>query len=120
VYRKILGRAPTRFDRPFHSIKLQYGLNSISKAQKEKRLTEEDADLICEFANERKAIHQLSDGRVNKIIYHLVDWRRYVGVFSRNTITDLHQGINLLYEARINGRLSIQRLYDILSIIDIQ
>jgi len=69
VSRKILGRAPTRFDRPFHSIKLQYGLNSISKAQKEKRLTKEDADLICEFANERKAIHQLSDGRVNKITF---------------------------------------------------
>ncbi|HUT37933.1 MAG TPA: hypothetical protein VMW77_01365 [Methanoregula sp.] len=67
-------------------------------------MTQEDADLIGEFTNERKANCKLSDGHVNKIIYHLVDWRRYVGIFTKNTITDIHEGINRLYEVRINGR----------------
>jgi hypothetical protein len=50
---------------------------------KEQRITKEDADLILEFTAERQAIRQLSDGRVNKIIYHLVDWRKYIGVFMK-------------------------------------
>jgi len=78
--------------------------SDLSKALKEERLTQEDADLIGEFTNERKANCKLSDGRVNKIIYHLVDWRRYVGIFTKNNITDIHQGINQLYEVRNNGR----------------
>jgi hypothetical protein len=63
-------KAPTRVERPFHCIKLEYGSNSISTALKEERLTKEDAELIDEFTAERQAIRQLSDGRVNKIIYH--------------------------------------------------
>jgi integrase/recombinase XerD len=97
-------KAHARFERPFHCIKLEYGQNSISTALYEKRITREDADLIREFTAERQAIRQLSDGRVNKIIYHLVDWRNYIGIFTKNAITDIHQGINRLNMARIRGR----------------
>jgi len=100
----ITRQAPTRFDCDFHGTRSIWGLNSITKAVRQGRLTQDDADLILLYTAERQANRQISDGRVNKIIYHLVDWRRYIGEFRKNTLADLHKGVIGLQEAKLNGR----------------
>ncbi|MGA2917952.1 MAG: tyrosine-type recombinase/integrase [Methanoregula sp.] len=67
-------------------------------------MTQDDADLILSYATERQANRQISVGRVNKIIYHLVDWRRYIGEFRKNTLADLHKGVIGLQDAKLKGR----------------
>jgi site-specific recombinase XerD len=100
----ITRQAPTPNHDCFHGIKSDWGSNSITTAIKQDRLTKDDADLILSYAAERQANRQISDGRRNKLIYHLVDWRRYIGAFRNNTLADLHRGIIDLQKARFNGR----------------
>jgi integrase/recombinase XerD len=100
----ITRQAPTRFDCDFHGTRRAWGLNSITKAVKQGLLTQDDADLILSYAAERQANRQISVGRVNKIIYHLVDWRRYIGTFRNNTLADLHKGVIGLQDAKLKGK----------------
>jgi len=51
---------------------------SFKKACSEGRLTERDQELIIEFTTELQASKQISDGRVNKISFILVNWRRFI------------------------------------------
>ena len=102
--KSIVRQAPTRLDCDFHGIRSAWGVNSITTAIKEGRLSQDDADLIITYAAERQANRQISTGRVNKIIYHLVDWRRYIGSFRNNTLADLHKGVIGLKNARPKGK----------------
>jgi site-specific recombinase XerD len=100
----ITRQAPSRLDCDFHGIRSTWGLNSITKATEQGRLTRDDADLILLYTAERQANRQISVGRVNKIIYHLVDWRRYIGEFRKNTLADLHKGVIGLQGAKLKGK----------------
>jgi hypothetical protein len=100
----ITRQAPTRFDCDFHGTRSAWGLNSITKAIKQGRLTQDDADLILSYTTERQANRQISVGRRNKIIYYLVDWRRYISEFRKNTLADLHKGIIGLQDAKLKGK----------------
>ncbi len=102
--RKGIDPAPTSRDRAFHCQKPEYADHSIDVAIAEKRLTPEDAQLIRAFIVELKATRGIGTGRANKIIFTLVSWRRYLGPFRANTLTDLYQGINKLKTVKINDR----------------
>ena len=102
--RKGIDPAPTSRDRAFHCQKPEYADHSIDTAVARNRLTLEDAQLIRAFISELKATKGISTGRANKIIFTLITWRRFLGPFRTNCITDLYQGINNLKEVRINGR----------------
>ncbi|WP_067048118.1 site-specific integrase [Methanofollis ethanolicus] len=88
--------APTQEDRAFHLVKPVYAHRSVDRALAEGRLTEDDATLIAAFITEQQASCSLTTIRVNKLVYLLVNWRRFVGPYRTNAIFDLYTGINNL------------------------
>ncbi|MDK2974732.1 MAG: integrase/recombinase XerD [Methanofollis sp.] len=88
--------APTQEDRAFHLVKPVYAHHSVDRALAEGRLTDDDATLIAAFITEQQASRGLSTVRVNKLVYLLVNWRRFLGPYRTNVITDLYAGINRL------------------------
>ena len=88
-------KAPTQDDGKFHLIKSVYAVNSLSKALKSGQITEDDKFLIEKHVA-WLARGNISIGRLNKITFHLVGSRRFIGSFRNNTIDDLIVGINRL------------------------
>ncbi|MDT8358519.1 MAG: tyrosine-type recombinase/integrase, partial [Methanomicrobiaceae archaeon] len=88
--------APTTADSSFHLIKSHYSDRSIEKGLATGRLTQQDAALIREFVFELQSSIDISIGRTNKLVYSIVGWRRFIGPFTENTITDLFAGIGKL------------------------
>ncbi len=88
--------APTQEDRAFHLVKPVYAHSSVDRALSEGRLTEDDATLIAAFITEQQASRGLTTIRVNKLVYLLVSWRRFIGPYRTNAIFDLYAGINNL------------------------
>ncbi|MDD4256111.1 MAG: integrase, partial [Methanofollis sp.] len=78
--------APTQEDRAFHLVKPVYAHRSVDRALAEGRLTEDDATLIAAFITEQQASCSLTTIRVNKLVYLLVNWRRFVGPYRTNAI----------------------------------
>lgn len=95
--------APTQEDRAFHLVKPVYAHRSIDHALAEGRLTDDDATLLEAFITEQQASRGLTTVRINKLIYLLVNWRRFLGPYRTNTILDLYAGINRL-KGGINQR----------------
>lgn len=54
------------------------GQKSFQKALAAGIITADDIALVREFVQERQAQKHISDGRVNKIIFTLVQWRRFI------------------------------------------
>ncbi len=94
------GHVPTLQNSDFHSIKTNYAIHSLDRSLKIEQISERDNFLIKEFAGEIMAYHNISKVRVNKIVFHLVGWRRFIGPFAENSTGDLLCGINRLHEAR--------------------
>jgi len=70
---------------------------SFAKALLEGRLSERDQELIIEYTTELQASKQITDGRVNKISFILVNWRRFIQVqYDHATISMVYDGINKL------------------------
>jgi site-specific recombinase XerD len=57
------------------------------------RITHEDFDLISDFICELRSNNHIGSSRVIKLTQSLVNWRKYVGPYSENTIRDIHRGI---------------------------
>ena len=74
----------------FHAIEKKYATNSIDKAFKAGTINERDIALMREFVVEKQSCNNISLGRVNKIIYTLVGWRKILGPFESNTIADIY------------------------------
>jgi len=74
----------------FHTIEKKYATNSIDKAFKAGTINERDIALMREFVVEKQSCNNISLGRVNKIIYTLVGWRKILGPFESNTIADIY------------------------------
>lgn len=104
VLRKGIEPAPTTRDRPFHLQKPEYADRSIDAALSVGKVTAEDTQLIRTFIAELQATQGIGIGRSNKIIFTLLSWRKFIGAFRANTITDLYQGINALKNVRIRGK----------------
>lgn len=76
-----------------------YRERSIQRALEEGRLTPRDAELIEEFVNGLRAKRGIKQGRVNKLTFTLVGWRRFIDKpFDVCTEKDLIRAIPLLRE----------------------
>ena len=98
-------RAPTRHDRTFHHQRPEYVENSFARHLADGTLTEDDVGLLREWLDEITAQNDLSVARANKIAYHMVTWRRFVGPLRTNTVSDLNTGIRTLKTATGGRRL---------------
>ena len=91
--------APRRSDVNFHLVKSEYATHSVNRALKNGQITEDDVELLYEYIAEHKSCSNISPARANKIIYHLVGWRRFIGPFRENTIVNIYQGIDSIKSA---------------------
>jgi integrase/recombinase XerD len=85
----------------FHSQDdLKYGDNSINTALASGQITQDDADLINAYASEYKATRHVSNLRILKSIFELVNWRRFIkSPYREVTITQIHAALNELSTA---------------------
>lgn len=103
---------------PFHSLG-DDAKSIVERATREGRITPDDGALLREYITERRAEKHLSPGRVNKILYNLLLWRKFIPKpFRDHTITDIHEGISeLLTKKSPDGKiLSQNTLYDTVAI----
>ena len=89
-------KAPTLNDSRFHINNTSYGIKALERWKEKGNITPEDAILIEDYLIRRRADKDLSQGRVNKIMFTLLSWRRFVPEFTKNTIKDIHKGIDAL------------------------
>ncbi len=80
----------------FSAVRPEYSNNSLDTALTRGTITKADADTIREFLNERRSSANLSPGRVNKLTYTLVSWRRFINQFRELGIVDIYAGIEAL------------------------
>ena len=85
----------------FHSQdNLKYGEASIKRALTSGQITPDDADLIRAYASEYQATRHVSNLRILKSIFELVNWRRFIlAPYREVTITQLHKALNELNTA---------------------
>ena len=103
----------------FSSVKKGYANTIIDRYVSTERITHEDAGLISEFLAERRAAGGISNGRVNKLTFTLVTWRRFIPPFSTLTIGTVYMGIDAIKNAKTpQGRPYKQNtLFDHVSIL---
>jgi integrase len=77
----------------------KYSENIIKDALRENRITKDDEQLIREYVGEISSETTISPIRKMKLYYILTSWRRYIGPYQENTITDLYNGIQKLETA---------------------
>jgi site-specific recombinase XerD len=95
--------APTPEPVEFHHIKPEYSTRSLEKALKKGQITEDDRTLIQNHIAWVEVTRNISPGRVNKLTYHLVKLRRFLGPYRTNTIDDIYAGISRLKSVRTKG-----------------
>jgi len=87
-------RAPTLKDSRFHSNNTSQSIKALQRYQEKGIITPDDASLIDEYPVKRKADKDLSTGRVTKILWSLLSWRRFVPPFRQNTRSPLYAPIS--------------------------
>lgn len=92
--------APTRNDSNFHYVKSEYADKSFENALAEDRISQDDIDLIYEFITELQASQNIGLLRTNKIIYTLVNWRRFIAPYRDANISDVYKAISELKQAK--------------------
>jgi integrase/recombinase XerD len=83
-------------------------------------ISDDDVALLQEFLAEIQATQHITVKRVYKYAYILVHWRDYIGEYRRNSIADLHAGINAIQVSRKesgNPRYAKHTLADYLGFI---
>ncbi len=63
-------------------------------------ITEDDLNILREYLAEVQATHHITMKRLYKYAYILVHWKEFIGEFRKNTIGDLHAGINKIQIVR--------------------
>lgn len=103
----------------FSSVKKGYANTIIDRYVSTERITPDDAGLISEFLAERRAAGGISNGRVNKLTFTLVTWRRFIPPYSTLTIGTVYMGIDAIKNAKTpQGRPYKQNtLFDHVSIL---
>ncbi len=103
---------------PFHSLG-DDAKSIVERATRDGRITPDDGALLREYVTERRAEKHLSPGRVNKILYNLLLWRKFIQKpFRDHSITDIHEGISeMLTKKTPDGKtISQNTLYDTVAI----
>ncbi len=77
----------------FHDIRPEMAELVLRRAQENTVITPADAAQIREYIAEHRSCNNVTLGRINKIVFCLVTWRRFIGPFSENTMADLYEGI---------------------------
>jgi len=85
-------RPPSEFS--FHGIKEDYPERSIEKALASGQITKQDADLIREYVADSQTTRNVGGKRSQKIVFVLVNIRRFIGPFTENSIADLYSGVS--------------------------
>jgi len=103
----------------FSSVKKGYANTIIDRYVSTDRITPDDAGLISEFLAERRAAGGISNGRVDKLTFTLVTWRRFIPPYSTLTIGTVYMGIEAIKNAKTpHGRPYKQNtLFDHVSIL---
>jgi len=103
----------------FSSVKKGYANTIIDRYVSTDRITPDDAGLISEFLAERRAAGGISNGRVDKLTFTLVTWRRFIPPYSTLTIGTVYMGIEAIKNAKTpQGRPYKQNtLFDHVSIL---
>jgi len=103
----------------FSSVKKGYANTIIDRYVSTDRITPDDAGLISEFLAERRAAGGISHGRVDKLTFTLVTWRRFIPPYSTLTIGTVYMGIEAIKNAKTpHGRPYKQNtLFDHVSIL---
>ena len=96
-------KAPTLNDSRFHNNNTSQSIKALQRYQEKGIITEDDANLIDEYLVKRKADKDLSQGRVTKILWTLLSWRKFVPPFRQNAITDIYKGIDALKNGTQKG-----------------
>ena len=94
---------PNRTRVEFHHIKPEYAARSLTKALADDLITEDDRTLIQNHVAWVAVTSNISPGRVNKLTFHLVKLRRFLGPYRANSIDDIYAGISRLKNARTKG-----------------
>jgi len=63
----------------FHNISPSMAENALQRALVNGSITREDHARIREFVAEHRSCNNVTIGRINKIVFTLVAWRRFVG-----------------------------------------
>lgn len=84
--------------KPFYRGQIKYGHQaSLESGLKNGIITPHDQRLILEYIGERTVTKDLSISRVNKIVTHLVGWRRFLPVqFSDASIAEIYTAVTSL------------------------
>jgi len=103
----------------FSTVKKGYANTILDRYVSTERITPDDAGLISEFLAERRAAGGISNGRVNKLTFTLVTWRRFIPPYSTLTIGTVYMGIDAIKNAKTpQGRPYKQNtLFDHVSIL---
>ena len=104
-------KAPTLNDSQFHINNTSYGIKALQNWKEKGLITADDAELIDEYLTKRRADKDLSQGRVNKIMFTLLTWRRLVKPLRENTILDIYKGIDALKNGNNNIQGNLQQRY---------
>jgi integrase/recombinase XerD len=85
-------------NKPFYRGQIKYGHQaSLESGLKNGIITPQDQHLILEYIGERTVTKDLSISRVNKIVTHLVGWRRFLPVqFSDASIAEIYTAVTSL------------------------
>jgi integrase/recombinase XerD len=85
----------------FHSQDdLKYGDASIEKGLASGQITPDDAVLICAYVAEYQATRHVSNLRIVKCVFEIVNWRRFIkSPYRAVTITQIHAALNELNTA---------------------
>jgi len=90
-------------DSRFHVLNKNFAKHSIGSLKHGKEaygMTDRDEEILNQFINEVTAQNHISPSRQFKLVTTLVGWRRYIGEYEKNTITDIHAGIKKVMEAK--------------------
>jgi site-specific recombinase XerD len=87
----------------FHHIKPEYAARSLTKALAKGQINQDDRTLIESYVGWAAVTSNISQSRFNKLTYHLVKLRRFLGPYRTNTIDDIYLGISRLKTAQIKG-----------------
>jgi site-specific recombinase XerD len=84
---------------PADATLIKYSGNVLLRAIEEKRITDDDSQLIREFVAEISATRHISAGRAFKLHYTLVNLREYLGPFRQNTVADIYTAVDRVRNA---------------------
>lgn len=95
---------------PFHNGLAEDSKRIVERALHNGQITQDDAALLREYVTERRAIKSLTPGRVNKILYNLLLWRKFIPKpFRDHTIADLYEGTEQLISRKLPDGTDISK-----------